>query len=149
MCNNNIQPQVFGVWCWLWPLIDINTLGFASGINIDLGPQPTLNTSNPQILYSHLQNIAQVQKVGKSDMGRLMTKPTKCHMRPAKTQISPGIRPVWSVFAVCMKTAGVLSYPLSPQRRLIRLGGCLGWSESSLGAIILLVLLWGGSLILY
>ena len=28
----------------------------------------------------------------------------------------------------------VLSYPLSGQRRLIRLGGCPGWSESSLGA---------------
>ena len=29
-------------------------------------------------------------------MGRLMTKPTKWHVRPAKTQISLGIRPVWS-----------------------------------------------------
>ena len=28
----------------------------------------------------------------------------------------------------------VLSYPLSAQRRLIRLGGCPGWSESLLGA---------------
>ena len=32
-------------------------------------------------------------------MSRLMTKPTKCHVRPAKTQISVGFRPVWSVFA--------------------------------------------------
>ena len=39
-----------------------------------------------------------------------------------------------------------LRYPLSAQRRLIRLGGFQGWSESSLGAqIILLVLSWGGS----
>ena len=30
--------------------------------------------------------------------------------------------------------AWALSYPLSTQRRLIRLGGCTGWSESSLGA---------------
>ena len=28
---------------------------------------------------------------------------------------------------------------------LIRLGGCPGWSESSLGTVILLVLSWGGS----
>ena len=42
-----------------------------------------------------------------------MTKPTKWLLRPAKTQISLAIR-----------------YPLSAQRRLIR----LGWSESSLGA---------------
>ena len=38
------------------------------------------------------------------------------------------------VFAVHMKKAWVLSYPLSAQRRLIiRLGGCPGWSEPSLG----------------
>ena len=29
-------------------------------------------------------------------LGRLTTKPTKWHVRPAKTQISLGIRPVWS-----------------------------------------------------
>ena len=71
---------------------------------------------------------------------------TKWHVRPAKTQISLGIRPVWSVFAVRMKKALALSYPMSAQWRLIRLGGCLGWSESSLGAhAILLLLSWGGS----
>ena len=37
------------------------------------------------------------------------------------------------VFAVRLKKAWVLSYPLSAQWRLIRLGGCPGWSESSLG----------------
>ena len=47
------------------------------------------------------------------------------------------------VFAVPMKKAWVTSYPLSAQRRL---GGCSGWSESSLGArAISLVLSWGGS----
>ena len=50
------------------------------------------------------------------------------------------------VFAVRMKKAWVHSCPLSAQRRLIRLGGCPGWSESSLGAhAISLVLSWGGS----
>ena len=39
----------------------------------------------------------------------LMTKPTKWHVRPAKTQISLGIHPVWSVFAVRMKKAWVIS----------------------------------------
>ena len=33
-------------------------------------------------------------------------------VRPAKTQISLGIRPVWSVFAVRMKKHWVLSYAL-------------------------------------
>ena len=32
----------------------------------------------------------------KVHLSRLMTKPTKWHVRPAKTQISLGIRPVWS-----------------------------------------------------
>ena len=39
-------------------------------------------------------------------------------VHPVKTQISLGIRPVWSVFAVRKKKAWVLSYPLSAQRRL-------------------------------
>ena len=38
------------------------------------------------------------------------------------------------VFAVCMKKAWVLSYPLSTPWRLIRLGICPGCSESSLVA---------------
>ena len=46
-----------------------------------------------------------------------------------KTQISLGIRPVWSVFAVRMMKPWVLSYPFSTQQRLlIRLGGCPGLS---------------------
>ena len=49
-------------------------------------------------------------------MSHDMTKPTK-----------------W-VLAVRKKKPWVLSYPFSTQRRLIRLGGCPGWSESSLGA---------------
>ena len=42
----------------------------------------------------------------------------KMTVRPAKTQISLGIRPIWSVFAVRMKKAWVLSYPLSALQRL-------------------------------
>ena len=68
------------------------------------------------------------------NMSRNMTKPTKWHVHPAKTQISLGIRPVWSVFSVC--STGSLGPKLSScgQRRLISLGRCSGWSESSLGA---------------
>ena len=45
-------------------------------------------------------------------------KTNKLSVRPAKTQISLGIRQVWSVFAICMKKAWVLSYQLGAQRRL-------------------------------
>ena len=39
-------------------------------------------------------------------------KTSKTTVHPAKTQISLGIRTVWSVFAVRMKKAWVLSYPM-------------------------------------
>ena len=45
-------------------------------------------------------------------------KTNKMTERPEKTQISLGIHPVWSVFAVRMKKPWVLSYTLSEQRRL-------------------------------
>ena len=47
-------------------------------------------------------------------------KTNKISVRLEMTQISLGIRPVWSVFAVCMKKPWALR--------------CPGWSESSLGA---------------
>ena len=54
---------------------------------------------------------------------------------PSENSDQPGHPPsLIRVFAVRMKKAWVLGYPLSAQRRLIRLGGCPGWSESSLGA---------------
>ena len=45
-------------------------------------------------------------------------KTNKMSVRPARTQISLGMRPVWSVFSVHIKKAWVLSYPLSAQWRL-------------------------------
>ena len=50
-------------------------------------------------------------------LSRLMTKPTKWHVRTTTTQISLGIRLI-RVFAVRMKKGWVLSYSLSAQRRL-------------------------------
>ena len=34
-------------------------------------------------------------------MSLRITKPTKWHVRPAKTQLSPGIRPFWSEYSLC------------------------------------------------
>ena len=54
---------------------------------------------------------------------------------PSEDSDQPGHPPsLIRVLAVRMKKPWVLSYPLSAQLRLIRLGGCPGWSESSLGA---------------
>ena len=63
-------------------------------------------------------------------ISQLMTKPTKWHVRPAKTQISLGIRPVWSVFAVRPRLLHAEAKPL------IRLCGCpdlsLRWAHMPL-----------------
>ena len=45
-------------------------------------------------------------------------KTKKMAVRPAKTQISLGIHPLWSVFAVRMKKPWILSYPFSIQRKI-------------------------------
>ena len=50
-------------------------------------------------------------------MSHLTTKPMKWSVCQAKTRISLGIRPVWSVFAVPMKKHWALSYTLIAQRR--------------------------------
>ena len=69
---------------------------------------------------------------------RSTTKPTKCHVRPAKTQISLNIRPVWSVFAVNFMGSSEPKLCSSRQQRLwISLSRCQGWSEISLGAHVI------------
>ena len=76
-----------------------------------------------------------------------MTKPTKWHVRPAKTQISLGIRPVWSESSLsAWRKLGSLathwahsedSDQSGQKPRLIHIfAGC---------TVILLVLSWGGS----
>ena len=84
-------------------------------------------------------------------MSRLMTKPTKWHVHPAKTQISLDIRPVWSrsLLSTWRKLWSLASsYPLNAQRRL--------WSDRRMPRLIwvlagrtaiLLVLSWGSSYI--
>ena len=62
-------------------------------------------------------------------------KTNKMTCAPSEDSDQPGHPPsLIRVFAVCMKKALVLIYPLSAQRGLIRLGGYQDWPESSLGA---------------
>ena len=64
-------------------------------------------------------------------------KTSKMAVRPAKTQISLGIRPVWSESSMsAWRKLGSLAthWAHSDAKTRIRLGGCPGWSESSLGA---------------
>ena len=72
-------------------------------------------------------------KVSEKQVG--MTKPTKWSVRPAKIQISLGIRPVWSESLLCAQwVAKDPSFPHADREDLIRLGGCPGWSKSLVGA---------------
>ena len=43
-----------------------------------------------------MESPASAKVISHAILSRLMTKPLKWHVRPAKTQISLGIRPVWS-----------------------------------------------------
>ena len=62
-------------------------------------------------------------------------KTNKMSVHPAKTQISLGIRQVWSESSLsAWRKLGSLATHWAQAKTLIRLGGCPGWSESSLGA---------------
>ena len=65
-------------------------------------------------------------------------KTNKMSMRPTKTQISLGIRPVWSESSLCAqwvaKELRTQGFFMRTAKTLIRLGGCPSWSKSSLGA---------------
>ena len=71
-------------------------------------------------------------------LSRLMSESIKWHMRPAKTQISLGIRPVWSEasLAAWRKLGSLATHWAHSEDsdQTGRMGGCPGWSDSSLGA---------------
>ena len=57
-------------------------------------------TGNKTRFSADIEYLMRQQKVMR-DMRHLMTKPTKWHVCPAKTQINLGIRPVWSESSLC------------------------------------------------
>ena len=69
-------------------------------------------------------------------------------MRTAKTQISLGIRPVWSESSLSAwrKLGSLAIHSAHSEKTLNRLGGCPDWSESSLGAHVSMLVLSRGSL---
>ena len=62
-------------------------------------------------------------------------KTNKMSVRPAKPQISLGIHSVWSESSLCAQWVAMDPRFLHEDSEdSVRLGGCPGWSESSLGA---------------
>ena len=87
-------------------------------------------------------------------VNRNVTKPTKWHVCTAKTQISLGIRPVRSESSLCAQWVAKDPSFLHADSEDTDQTGWMPrlihpfWSESSLGAqVILLILSWGGSCI--
>ena len=78
-----------------------------------------------------------------------MTKPTKWHVGPAKTQISLGIRPVWSESSLCAQwVAKDLSILHADSEEPDQTGRMLRLIRVFAGrTVILLVLSWGSSIV--
>ena len=85
---------------------------------------------------NHITNSSQTRRLPIDELCEWSHDTTNKMTRvPSEDSDQPGHPPsLIRVFAVRMKKARALSYPLSAQRRLIRPCGCPGWSESSLGA---------------
>ena len=82
-----------------------------------------------------------------NQMSRLTTKPTKWHVRPAKTQISLGIHPVWSESSLsAWRKLGSLATHWAHSEDSDQTGRMprLIWVFTG-HTVILLVLSWGGS----
>ena len=98
-------------------------------------------------MKSHKILLYGISAITQSNQMVTNTQNNKMACAPSKGSDQPGHPPsLIRVFAVRMKKAWVLSYPLSTQRRLIRLGV---WPRSTWvltgRTVILLVLSWGGS----
>ena len=89
-----------------------------------------------------LYDIHFLVSASKEKMSRHLTKPTKWPARPAKTQISLGIHPVWSESLLCTQwVAKDPTFLQADSEDSDQTGRMPGWSESSLGTQIILFVL--------
>ena len=101
--------------------------------------------------YPSLNTIIEGRVWEKKNPSRLMTKPTKWHVRPAKTQISLGIRPVWSessLYAWRKLRSLATQWEHSEDSDQTGWMPRLIWVFFAERTVILLVLSWGGSSII-
>ena len=81
-------------------LVLINTLPWGEIMISHLRSKPFVMSACLELTWHIHLNLNWLCMV-KYQMGQRMTKPTKWHVRPMKTQISLGIRPVWSESLLC------------------------------------------------
>ena len=84
-------------------------------------------------LWLYFNNYT-INKLMKYQICRLTTKPTKWHVQPTKTQIRVSAQFDQSLRCPHEESLGPYLPIERTAKTLIRLGGCPGWSESSLGA---------------
>ena len=114
--------------------LELVILGSAVRLTVDCTREPGL-----QKCGLFLRPLAKI-RMHFLNVSHLLTKPTKWHFCPAKTQISLDIRPVWSESSQCAQWVAEDPMFLHAKSE--------DWSVSSLGAVaILLVLSCGGSCI--
>ena len=90
--------------CWWksWSVITSSVIGHSHTWNKNV-PFYGCQRLSVSACLSHPRIKLLSQTVHHCYMSRLMTKPTKWHVRPAKTQVSLGIRPVWSESSLSAK----------------------------------------------
>ena len=105
-------------------------------------PRGKCNFSKGCIKIFKLSKTCLMQKWFKCHLSCSMTKTTKWSVRPAKTLISLGIRPVWSESLLCAQLVAKDPKLLHTNSEDFNwLGECPGWSESSLGTQVILLVL--------
>ena len=114
-CFQRIAFSEFGIILQMKESL-VSYCGWKTLISLDLILLPPL-CKKGMIFSKHLKMLifCCLHSYNNDNMSRLITKPIKWHVRPAKTQISLGIRPVRSESSL---STWVLSLPLSTQRRL-------------------------------
>ena len=105
--------------------------------------EDTLHAKTPSIRRHHAYDECGVYcfQVVRDSVFPSITEPR--HNKTNKMICAPSEGSYQTVFAVRMKKpiSYPFSFPLSALRRLVRLGGCLGWSESSLSVQTILLVL--------
>ena len=94
------------IWIFAWRLVRSNILGPCGsyGIHLYHNPRSRLASSWKGDTCYSLCCATAIQELFSNQylyMSQRTTKPTQWHVRPAKTQIRLGIRPVWSESSLC------------------------------------------------
>ena len=102
----------------------------------DVSPRsPVFSPTYDRVGSKRVKPSWRTVKPNKNQHGPQHDKTNKVTVRSAKTQISLGIRPVWSEPLLCANgSLRTQAFFMRTAKTLIRLGGCPGWSESSLVA---------------